>query len=84
MNRLAERVSPWLKIRMTGEPSIAQINDTVDKMVYDDGIDSKVQVSIFVKDFKIYNINRIHFGCSAGTGKFQPEGPPFQSKTQQT
>ena len=46
MNRLAERVSPWLKIRMTGEPSIAQINDTVDKMVYDDGIDSKVQVSI--------------------------------------
>ena len=53
MNRLAERVSPWLKIRMIGEPSIAQINDTVDKMVYDDGIDSKVQVSIFVKVFKI-------------------------------
>ena len=42
MNRLGERVAPWLKIHLTGEPSIAQITSTVDRIVYDDGIKDKV------------------------------------------
>lgn len=38
INRLGERVAPWLKIRMSGDPSMTQIISTVDKIVYDDGI----------------------------------------------
>ena len=54
MNRLAERVAPWLKIRMVGEPSIAQINETVDRIVYDDGLEDKVHVSI-LEPLKLLN-----------------------------
>ena len=54
MNRLAERVAPWLKIRMVGEPSIAQINETVDRIVYDDGLEDKVRVSI-LEPLKLLN-----------------------------
>lgn len=38
INRLGERVAPWLKIRMSGDPSMTQIISAVDKIVYDDGI----------------------------------------------
>jgi hypothetical protein len=38
MNKLGERVAPWLKIRLSGDPSLAQIITAVDKIVYDDGI----------------------------------------------
>ncbi|XP_055997499.1 centrosomal protein of 70 kDa-like isoform X2 [Ostrea edulis] len=38
MNKLGERVAPWLKIRLSGDPSMAQIITAVDKIVYDDGI----------------------------------------------
>ncbi|XP_052699861.1 centrosomal protein of 70 kDa-like isoform X1 [Crassostrea angulata] len=38
INRLGERVAPWLKIRMSGDSSMTQIISAVDKIVYDDGI----------------------------------------------
>lgn len=38
INRLGERVAPWLKIRMSGDPSMTQVISAVDKIVYDDGI----------------------------------------------
>ena len=38
INKLGERVAPWLKIRLSGDPSMTQIISAVDKIVYDDGI----------------------------------------------
>ncbi|XP_062566373.1 centrosomal protein of 70 kDa-like isoform X1 [Saccostrea cucullata] len=38
LNKLGERVAPWLKIRLSGDPSMTQIIGAVDKIVYDDGI----------------------------------------------
>ena len=48
MNRLGERVAPWLKIRLVGEPSIAQISETVDKIVYDDGIEDRTSHKVLL------------------------------------
>ena len=31
--------------------------------------------------WEVTDINRIHHWCSVGTGKFHPEGPPFQWET---
>ena len=33
---------------------------------------------VFESSFLAYQVNRIHHWCSVGTGKSQPEGPPFQ------
>lgn len=38
VNKLGERVAPWLKIRLGAEPTVAKIITAVDKLVYDDGI----------------------------------------------
>lgn len=38
VNKLSDRVAPWLKLRMTGDPTVSQILGVVDKLVFDDGI----------------------------------------------
>lgn len=55
MNRLGERVAPWLKIHLMGEPSIAQITDTVDKIIYDDGVEDRVSHKVQIYHIKQKN-----------------------------
>ncbi|XP_033731552.1 LOW QUALITY PROTEIN: centrosomal protein of 70 kDa-like [Pecten maximus] len=38
LNKLGERIAPWLKIRLAGTASVPRIISAVDKLVYDDGI----------------------------------------------
>ncbi|KAK3105874.1 hypothetical protein FSP39_007585 [Pinctada imbricata] len=38
VNKLAQRVAPWLKIHLSGEATLERIIGAVDKLVYDDGI----------------------------------------------
>ncbi|XP_063423324.1 centrosomal protein of 70 kDa-like isoform X1 [Mytilus trossulus] len=38
VNKLGDRVAPWLKIRLGSEPSVSKIITALDKLVYDDGI----------------------------------------------
>ncbi|KAK3607831.1 hypothetical protein CHS0354_031332 [Potamilus streckersoni] len=38
LNRLSERVAPWLKIHLTGEPSVSKIITAMDKLTYEDDV----------------------------------------------
>jgi hypothetical protein len=38
VTKLGDRVAPWLKIRLSGAPTISKIITAVDKLVYDDGV----------------------------------------------
>jgi hypothetical protein len=48
VTKLGDRVAPWLKIRLSGAPTISKIITAVDKLVYDDGVSTdKVVINIF-------------------------------------
>jgi hypothetical protein len=62
VTKLGDRVAPWLKIRLSGAPTISKIITAVDKLVYDDGVSTdKVNSLICNKYIKSYSTNNCEF-----------------------
>ena len=62
VTKLGDRVAPWLKIRLSGAPTISKIITAVDKLVYDDGVSTdKVNSLTCNKYIKSYITNNYEF-----------------------
>ena len=62
VTKLGDRVAPWLKIRLSGVPTVSKIITAVDKLVYDDGVSTdKVNSLTCNKYIKSYTTNNCEF-----------------------